>query len=84
MKHPRTFASLVEALNTAGWDPRVTKGEDFAGHPFLVVEAFHQDRPRVYVTWHTRATEGKSYRLFTVLYGHSAMSLKALREEIKK
>lgn len=91
---PTAATPLLEALAEAGWPWRVFWQEDTAGHACVSIDMPAHDQggkdltrrmPRRFlsVTWHTRATEGRTLRLFGKLWskhGHvsDAPSLKAV------
>lgn len=68
MKLPARMQELRDALERQGWRTAVQEGADSADHPFLTLEAVDTEtRKRVRATWHTRATGGKSLRLFSCM-----------------
>lgn len=71
---PKRMRDLVRAIQAAGWPVLVGYSEDSGGCPFLTIDARELtdgrddgDERRLMVTWHTRATGGKSYRLFSCM-----------------
>lgn len=61
---PKKLKDLTDALLDNGWSFVVNHGLDTGNHPYISVEAKRADQGAK-VTWHTRPTDGKSYRLFT-------------------
>lgn len=78
---PRKARELVDTMQVNGWRWVVRWQRDTAGHAFVTVYTptrrnpqggYRPDGPQaalaVNVTWHTRATQGKSLRLYSVLW----------------
>lgn len=90
--------SLVDFAAEHGWEYLVTPPQpDSAGNPFFKVQLRHFVADETgasmmecfQITWHTRATGGKTYRLFSKIYKApgkgvwvDAPSLKKIREVI--
>ena len=82
--------SLAQFALECGWSFFVTPvQQDSAGDPFFSMELGTKGGERFKVTWHTRATGGKTYRVFSKIYRPrgkvtwmDAPSLKKIREVI--
>lgn len=97
-KLPAPAQKLVDLAEANGWFIGWSWDEDSAGDPFVSVELARNDPLfHVKLTWHSRATNGKSLRLFSKIWqtapashldrreGHywaDAPSLKVLAEAI--
>jgi hypothetical protein len=68
MSLPLKMQELKDRLEAKGWRTAVQEGSDSADHPFLTLQALSPDREhKIQATWHTRATGGKSFRLFSCM-----------------
>jgi len=82
--------SLAAFARDHGWSFfAVPVQRDSAGDPFFSVEVGTKGGERFKVTWHTRATGGKTYRVFSKIWRPAgkgvwmdAPSLKKIREVI--
>lgn len=65
---PAALRRLFHALTGASWHVRASSGHDTADHLFVTLEASSPGRDRkVAATWHTRATGGRTLRLFSCM-----------------
>lgn len=66
---PKRMQELVTAVRAAGWRYLVSYGTDNGGNPFLTVQAAEDGDlgKKINTTWHTRATNGRTYRLFSAM-----------------
>jgi hypothetical protein len=68
MKTPARMLELKDHLESQGWRTATQEGKDSVDHPFITFYAISPNREeKVQATWHTRATNGKSYRLFSCM-----------------
>lgn len=86
--------ALAAFARDHGWEFSVQPVDrDMAGHRFFALDVWHLDkdgaRESFRVCWHTRATEGRTYRVFSKVYSPpgkvtwmDAPSLKKIREVI--
>lgn len=82
--------SLATFARDHGWSFFATSVQrDSAGDPFFSVEVGTRGGERFKVTWHTRATGGKTYRIFSKIWRPpgkgvwiDAPSLRQIREVI--
>lgn len=91
---PKAAQNLVALAKEHGWKIAGATGEDGSGNPFAEFK-LQRLAPEweIRVVWHTRATGGKSFRLFSKIWRHvplegrgfywqDAPSLKAVRQTI--
>lgn len=87
---PTSMLNLIDRAAERGVGHSLRAGADTARHAYLSVWLFLPGNPpdtdQVLATWHTRATDGQRYQLFSCLAGSGAaartMSLKAVRDLI--
>lgn len=71
LRRPPTMRRLLAGLADGGWRWAVQIGTDSGGDEFHSVEAARgrrDDGERMRVTWHSRATDGATLRLFSASY----------------
>lgn len=65
---PSRMRELHDGLRAAGWLTGVYQGEDSGGNVFLSMDAAHRPTERkAKAAWHSRATGGRSLRLFSCM-----------------
>lgn len=92
---PKGARDLLELAQTQGWRSAWGADTDTEDNPFVSVALIRRAPEwEVRVTWHTRATRGKSFRLFSMIWRHVPLegrghywqdipSLRALRQTIQ-
>lgn len=93
---PKAARDLIAHAKANGWKAGALAGEDTGGNPYVTVEIFRGEPLYVIrVTWHSRATGGRSLRLFSKIWRHvpvegvgfywqDAPSLKAITSKISE
>jgi hypothetical protein len=68
---PKAAQELVKIATENGWKVIVRHDSDTGGNPLVSIDVA-RDVPLWYfrLTWHTRPTKGKTYRLFSKIYRH--------------
>lgn len=75
---PRRMSQVLDTLDEHGWRVALTNGMDSGGHRFYALAAVrvHPASSELRMTWHTRATGGRTYRLFSAMYGRRDVTVK--------
>lgn len=65
---PAAMRRLADAQRAGGWRQLVSGGIDTREARWLTLDAVHDGREvKARVTWHSRATDGRSLRLFSAM-----------------
>lgn len=67
LRRPAAMRRLLAALVTGGWTHAVSIGEDTGGSEYHSIDAIRGDE-KIRATWHSRATNGATLRLFSAMH----------------
>lgn len=66
---PQKARDFLNDAITFGWSGAYQKGVDTGGSPYVTVTLLSDGGDTIRAAWHTRPTDGRSYRLSGVIHG---------------